>query len=282
MTRKIIANTLKNNIRSIVFILSVFAVFMFFINDASNWREQSAHWSASEFHKALANFALIPLRYSVPIFTGLIASVDIMRDKKNNTFDIVKTTSIKTRQYYFGKITAYLIMGFICELTLSYGHFTVYYFIFDRMTGYEYGVLESIWMIFLRAMVYALNSVPIYASLAIAASLITSSSITGIVSCVAVVAYGIIGMPFFTRTFFGNYVFPVADHVENYMYFNTPHLAPEDVIYIPVSKVLISFSIEAAICTVLLITGYISIRNYFSLHFMKVKYHKRAKTQSER
>ena len=283
MARKVFATTIKNNVRSIVFLLSVVAVLMFFINDASGWREQSTHWSASEFHKAMANFALMPLRYAVPVFIGITASVDIMRDKKNKAFDIIKTTSLKTHQYFFAKVFAYLLMGFICELALSYGHFIIYYFIVDRMEGYDYSVLESVWMIFLRAAVFALNSVPIYVSVAVAASLITSSSIAGITSCVALVAYGIIGMPYFTRTFLGDYVFPVADHIENYMYFYKTHLFPEDILYIPVSNVLVSFAIEAAICIVLFSLGYILIHDHcFSMRFWKQSTLKTKKQQSER
>ena len=260
MTRKVFTSTLKNNVRSIVFITAVCAVIMFFINDASSWREQAAHWSASEFHKALANFALKPLRYAVPVFIGVTASVDIMRDKKNKAFDILKATPVKMYQYYFAKVFAYMFMGFICELALSYGHFTVYYFIVDRMEGYDYGVLESVWMIFLRAAVYALNSVPIFVSTAVAASLISGTSIAGIVSCVGIVAYGIIGMPFFTRTFFGNYVFPVADHIENYMYFYKAHLPSSEMIDTAFSDVVISFAVGAAICIPLLAAGYTALR----------------------
>lgn len=260
MACKVFATTIKNNVRSIVFLLSVVAVLMFFINDASGWREQSTHWSASEFHKAMANFALMPLRYAVPVFIGITASVDIMRDKKNKAFDIIKTTSLKTHQYFFAKVFAYLLMGFICELALSYGHFIIYYFIVDRMEGYDYGVLESVWMIFLRAAVYALNSVPIFVSTAVAASLISGTSIAGIVSCVGIVAYGIIGMPFFTRTFFGNYVFPVADHIEKYMYFYKAHLPSSEIIDTAFSDVVISFAVGAAICIPLLAAGYTALR----------------------
>lgn len=254
MTFKLFKSTLKANLRSLVFWFAVFAILLFLADSALGMQ----NFGFSNYHKALANFALMPLNYAVPIFLGVVISVDILRDRKNAFFDIEKGTNLKSRQYFIGKTAAYLLFGFIMTIVAVYGHYIIYYFRTGGLENTAYTVPESIWLTFERTVFYGLNAIPVYTALAMCIALLSCSSIIGIVGTLAVAMSSF--MIQYHGTYFGNYIYPVTDNITNYFYFHNTHVRPEAVVYTDPKVVFISYAYGFAIAAVLFTVGYIRLK----------------------
>lgn len=259
MTLRIFKTTLKANARSLVFWAAVAAMVLFLANSTMSFQNFGF---GRNFHKALANFSYVPLRYAVPTFIGLVVCVDLLRDRKNAFYDIQKGTTMKTRQYFVGKLCAYLLLGFIMAVISAYAHMLIYLmrnvFPYEGWQDSRYTIWEVIWLTFERAFFYGLNSIPIYTALAFCVSMLTHSSIAGIVSTLAVSTSSFIII--YPQTYIGNYVYPVTDKIFDYFYFQHTHAPEEAITHIELQDVFISYAYGFAIAAVLMILGYLRLR----------------------
>ena len=255
MTLRIFKTTLKTNLRSIVFWAAAAAMLLFLADSTMSFQDFGF---GRNFHKALANFAYVPLRYAVPIFTGLVVCVDVLRDRNNAFYDIQKGTNMKPRQYFVGKISAYLLLGFAMEFISAYAHLIIYFLRIEGWASSPYTFPEAIWLTFVRAFFYGLNSIPIYISLAFCASMLTHSSIAGIVATLAVSTSMFIINYF--MTYAGDYIYPVTFNIQTYFYFLNTHAPQEMVGDIPLKDVMISYAYAFAITAALLAVGYLKLR----------------------
>lgn len=259
MTLRIFKTTLKANARSLVFWAAVAAMVLFLANSTMSFQNFGF---GRNFHKALANFSYVPLSYAVPTFIGLVVCVDLLRDRKNAFYDIQKGTTMKTRQYFVGKLCAYLLLGFIMAVISAYAHMLIYLmryvFPYEGWQDSRYTIWEVIWLTFERAFFYGLNSIPIYTALAFCVSMLTHSSIAGIVSTLAVSTSSFIIT--YHQTYFGNYVYPVTDNIMVYFYFHNTHAPQEAINDIALKDVFISYAYGFAITAVLLVVGYFGLR----------------------
>ena len=259
MTFRIFKTTLKSNIRSIVFWAAVVAMVLFLANSTMTFQNFGF---GKSFHKALANFSYVPLSYAVPTFLGLVICVDILRDRKNFFFDIQKCSTLKTRQYFIGKICAYILFGFLITFISAYAHLLIYLlryvFPYDGWQNSPYSIPETLWLTFVRAFFYGLNSIPVYTAIAFCVALVTHSSIAGIVGTLAVSTSSFIIQ--YHGTYIGNYVYPVTDNVTTYFYFLNTHAPEEAVVHTEPKAALISYAWGFAITAALLVIGYLRLR----------------------
>lgn len=259
MTLRVFRTTIKANLRSIVFWAAVVAMVLFLANSTMTFQNFGF---GKSFHKALANFSYVPLSYAVPTFLGLVICVDILRDRKNFFFDIQKCSTLKTRQYFIGKICAYILFGFLITFISAYAHLLIYLlryvFPYDGWQNSPYSIPETLWLTFVRAFFYGLNSIPVYTAIAFCVALVTHSSIAGIVGTLAVSTSSFIMN--YHLTYFGNYVYPVTDRIMEYFYFHNTHAPQEAINDIALKDVFISYAWGFAITAVLLAIGYVGLK----------------------
>ena len=259
MTFRVFKTTLKANARSLVFWAAVVAMVLFLANSTMSFQNFGF---GKSFHKALANFSYVPLSYAVPTFLGLVICVDILRDRKNFFFDIQKCSTLKTRQYFIGKICAYILFGFLITFISAYAHLLIYLlryvFPYDGWQNSPYSIPETLWLTFVRAFFYGLNAVPVYTALAFCVTMLTHSSIAGIVATLAVSTSSFIMN--YHLTYFGNYVYPVTDSIMEYFYFHNTHAPQEAINDIALKDVFISYAWGFAITAILLAIGYVGLK----------------------
>ena len=248
-------STIKTNLRSIVFWLITIASALFIVDQII----QSGIALPHRLHVILASPVGYLASNVIPVLSGIIASVDILRDRKNHVFDIELTAGSSVLKYYFAKISAYILLGFCELLALSFLYLLVYCLRTDWLAAYtDYTVAESFWLVFQRVVFYGLNAIPVYTASAACISVLTQSSTMGIIANTVFAMSNIFIQ--YTMTYFGDYVHPVADNIYTFFgYYNT-HAAKQAVVDIPVTAVLKSYAWGFAITAALLVIGYLRLR----------------------
>lgn len=254
---------LKNIARNALFWICVCAALLFFIDHARYINIVETR----NFHKSISNFVLanVTKALPLPLFLSVIVSSDIMRDKKNCFFDIVKISPFSLLRYYLCKVSVYLGIGMLLSFVLSYGFFILYYFKSDMMAGNDYGLLETVGHIFLRWLAYSIPSVLAYVSLSLFIMLLSGKAVVGIVFCIL---YSMLGtfLPILDQAYFSDYIYPVPDKIVYYLYWYKTR-APIDsipvqggLLYASVEEFKLAYIWSASMFTLLTAVGYFSMR----------------------
>ena len=122
---------------------------------------------------------------AIPIFLAVIASVDILKDKKNRFRDILTVSGTSQWNYYCSKIAAYLSVGFALSFVFSYSFFFIRFFQYDMLRDIDYSLAECLWLLFVRWIAYSIPVLTVYVSLSVCTSLACRSAAIGIVLSVA-------------------------------------------------------------------------------------------------
>ena len=260
MNRKICTVTIKTITRSPVTWICFSAVIMWLIYNMSGEHTPPTTYT---FHERMAGYPYGLLQLSIPVFISAIASVDIMKDGKNHFIDLTVTSSIGRFTYYSAKICAYLAIGFGVMFLLSYLYFFIDYFKYDMLANMEYTLPECLWMLAIRCFGYSLAVIPVYISLSVCASLLFRSSVAGIVSGTTYVFARYI-LSFTIRMDSGlipEYIYHLPLKIMIYFYCLNTRAQPgtaESTATLP--EVILSYTILACICAVLLTAGYLAYR----------------------
>ena len=260
MYRKICTVAIKTITRSPVTWICFSAVIMWLIYNMSGEHTPPTTYT---FHEFLAGYPSSLLRLSMPIFIASVASLDIMKDKKNRFIDLTATSGTGRLTYYSAKICAYLAIGFGVMFLLSYLYFFIDYFKYDMLANMEYTLPECLWMLAIRCFGYSLAVIPVYISLSVCASLLFRSSVAGIVSGTTYVFARYI-LLFTIRMDSGiipEYIYHLPLKIMIYFYCLNTRAQPgtaESTATLP--EVILSYTILACICAVLLTAGYLAYR----------------------
>ena len=153
---------------------------------------------------AAANITELHIKTVLPTFSGVIVAVNLFRDKKNGTFDIIAAGQTKYVTYYLGKlISYYIIIAAVCfSFTVLHN---VYYLIFMIPKDPNFSLIKVYLFELAAIMIY--YSSTLFVPLAWAVFL---SSVTGVgaVGAVFGAAYSYIGylVPNMYDTFLGYYI----------------------------------------------------------------------------
>lgn len=255
MFEKILYFTLKTNLRSIVFWLAFIAGILL---SGTTYIEGTTPPHA--FHNVLAGCADVPMANAVPVLCSVVAGIDILRDRKNRFLDVCKCTGLKTRQYFIGKISAYMLLGFFAETAYAYLRLMIFLFKYNWLEGYAYTVSESVWLVFVRVVFFSLSSVPIYVAHSVCIALSTRSTTIGIVfSILFANLFYFLGTEY-RLSYFGNYIYPVPLNILTYFTFYKTHAPEEMIVHIPISDVVISYIWGFFLFALLLAIGYLRLR----------------------
>ena len=252
VSKAVFITTIKSNTRSIVSWLVLLASFLLSMSRLYDLEE----YLPRHFHKFLFGCAEANLWVAVPVFVGVISSVDILRDRKNRFLDTCRCAGLSMRRYYVGKIGAYMIMAFFAEMLFAYVWLVYYLALFGCPSGYT--VSESIGLVFERVAFCSLSSVPVYTALAVCTVLLAKDSSAGIIS--VIVFSNLVYLVEYRMTYFGDFIYPIPEKIAYYFYFVHTHALPEAVIHVELIDVLISYAWGFAIAAVLFITGYLRLR----------------------
>ena len=255
MTLSVFKYTIITNIRNIVFWLALTASALFIAEQILQASIALPH----RLHVILASPVGYLASNVIPLLLGIIASVDILRDRKNRFFDIERASGISIFKYYSAKLSAYMLLGFCTLLALSFLYLFVYCLRTDWLAVYtDYTVAESFWLIFVRVVFYGFNSIPFYTAVAVCVSILTLSSTAGIIASV-IVAFSNFFIQY-AMTYFGNFIYPVADNIYTFFGYYKAHAPAQAVVHIPAADVVISYTWGFAITAALLTIGYLRLR----------------------
>lgn len=195
----------------------------------------------------------------MPAFIGIIASIDMLRDRLNRFFDTARSSGIRMASYYSAKIIAYMLIEFTILLIAEFLNISVYCLRTDGLASYTaYTIPESFGLAFLRVFVFSLNALPIYTALAVSFALISKSPIVGITANIAVSMSKYIIL--YPMTFFSDYIFPVPYNIVTFFGYYKAHAPEYMVVHIPVTDVVISYAYGFAISAVLFTIGYLWLK----------------------
>ena len=122
MLRTCVKHNLKTILRDPATLLAVLAtILMRFITGISPVAiKPNLYYAVDAFQYALNAFHILvdaPVRAIFP-FIGVVVAIDLFRDKRTNSFDILTAGQIKFPTYYLAKLIAYYIMALIlCAVT---------------------------------------------------------------------------------------------------------------------------------------------------------------------
>ena len=178
MTKRIFITTIRVNLRSIVFWVCTASVILFFADGLIT----HAQYTQSSIHKYLTNYPLNALSLTIPIFIGVISSVDILRDRKNSFLDITKTTGTRLFQYFFGKILAYMLLAFLLTYIVSFANLIIVPLISKEMPIHDYSAWQLVYFLFVKTLLQSIPVVLVFTALGVCVSLLTKSTTAGIVA----------------------------------------------------------------------------------------------------
>lgn len=180
MIKRVFAFTIRANLRSIVFWVCATSVILFFADGLIT----HSQYSQSNIHKYLTNYSLNALSLIIPVFIGVISSIDILKDRKNGFLDITKTTNIRLIQYFFGKIFAYMLFGFLLTFIVSFANYLIVPLISSEMPDHDYSNWQLVYFLFVKTLLQSIPVVLVFTALGVCVSLLTKSTIAGIVATI--------------------------------------------------------------------------------------------------
>lgn len=259
MSAKIYKTSIKTIFRSPVTWIGFIAVLAFFARLVAKDPMEATTYN---FHEALAGYASSVLELAVPLFVSVVASVDILGDARKRFKDIVSISGVSQLKYYCSKICAYISVGLASSFVLSFAYFLIRFFQYDMLKGIDYSLAESLWMLAVRWFAYSMAVIPVYVSLSVCASLLCRSSIPGIVLPTAYIfiRYLPIDAIRIDGNFLCDYVYHLPRKILLFFYFFHTKARPVAIIHVGISEVVLSYTILACICVVLLTAGYLAYR----------------------
>ena len=255
MINKLFCTTIKTNLRSIVFWL-VFTAGVLYSVIPSVIEEDTIPPHA--FHNVLSGCAEGAITVIIPVLCSVVAGMDILRDRKNRFLDVCKCTGLKARQYFIGKISAYMLLGFLAEIIYAYLLLSIYLPKHNWLEGYAYTIPESVWLVFARVVFLSLSVIPIYTALSVCIALSTRSMVPGIV--VTIVFSNLKYFIEYWLSYFDKYIYPVPFSITAFSIFYKTHAPEEMILHIPIFDVVISYVWGFAISAVLFSIGYIRLK----------------------
>lgn len=255
LINKLFCSTIKTNLRSIVFWLVFTAGVMYSFIPAV---VEEAKTPPHAFHNVLTGCAEGAITVIIPVLCSVVAGMDILRDRKNRCLDVCKCTGLKTRHYYIGKISAYMLLGFLAEIIYAYILLSVYLPKYNWLEGYAYTIPESVWLVFARVVILSLSTIPIYTALSVCIALSTRTPVFGIVFTIA-----FSNLKYFIEyrmSYFGYFIYPVPINITIFAVFFQNHAPEYMVMHIPVTDIVISYAWGFAIAAVLFAIGYFQLK----------------------
>ena len=212
------------------------------------------------FHESLSAYAEAPLVLAIPIFLSVIASVDILKDKKNRFRDILTVSGTSQWKYYCSKIAAYLSVCLAVSFVLSYAFFLIRFFQYDMLSGIDYSLAECLWLLCVRWIAYSIPVLTVYVSMSVCISLMCRSAAIGIVLSVAY-AFAKYMIPWLRlEHFLSDYVYHIPTKIINYFYFLNTKAPPAAVVHVELLQVIAAYAIILAISGILFSAGYVTYK----------------------
>ena len=241
MTR-VFRATLNSLLRGKLFWICLICTLIFLGDYAmnQNWEDviNAAHgdWN---LHKLIYNFAAMPGPNALFMFISIIASVDIMRDKRNGFADVVRASRLTPGRYLFAKLCAYMTLGIAVWSLSTAGYWAIYVSqTAGKLSVYYYDdVGEVIWMVLERVLAISIPALAVYLGIAVFAAVYTGRSLFGIIAGLVYSNVRLIPHILMNTNkssfwdiynYFGQYVYPVANANLDFWYFRHIKRASEE------------------------------------------------------
>ena len=223
-----VGTSVKNNIKSIIrdpttILAFLAAVILRFINGVHSYVGPNGEYIDSQIYlssdgfqymlNTMVGMVTVSIEEILFPFIGIIIAINIFKDKRSNMYDLVESSQISFRKYYFSKILSYYILSVaLCLLvTLFFG---CVYMAVNLPAGTNIA-WEKVFFVQLIAIVVSYTGcllIPI--ALAVFLIAITGNPIVG---AIANAVYNFVPYMFvgFSRTDFGHYVYvyPMSLHL---------------------------------------------------------------------
>lgn len=259
-------STLKVMFRSVLFWICLCVVAMEYLRTLS----AEFHMVTRQFHENLAVPANLAVRH-IPLMVTTLASVDLMRDRKNKFYDIISTTRGSKTTYYVSKICAYLTVGFGINLIATIGYYIRILLLTDGLSETGYGTGEWLCMLLVRWLVFTATAIIPYVGLAAAVTMLFRRSIAGIGVGVVVVFLQAIAPPLFRYfdasagiykdTFFFLSLYPIPWHVFTWLHANGTHAPLDEYAATTIEQFRVAVLCPIAAGVLLMVAGYALFRS---------------------
>ena len=147
-----------------------------------------------------------------PIAFAVIVAADYIKDHKNRFSSITITTAADRKQLFLGRISAYLVVGFIITFIGMYLEFAVYCFSSNSSFPEGYSALGVISRTFVHFISYSGTMVPFYTAFIMFFSSLFKSALFGIVTTIV---FDISGL-------FSNFLSPTRFEMESMVEYLVP------------------------------------------------------------
>lgn len=242
--RRVYRATIGSLLRGKLFWICLICSLVFIVDYvySQNWEAViAAEHGDWNLHKMIFNFAAMPGRNAMFMFISIIASVDIMRDKRNGFIDVVRATQLTPGKYLFAKCGAYLTLGVAAWSVSTAGYWAIYVFqTAGKLTVYYYdNVWEVVWMSLQRLIAISIPALAVYLGISVFAAVFTGKSLFGILAGLAYSNLTLIPHILMKSesaktgfwdiyNYFGQYVYPVAGANVDFWYFRHIKRASEE------------------------------------------------------
>ena len=215
----------------------------------------------------LLNCAMCPLDDIVPLTIGVVAGIDILRERKNKCCDIQTVSGKHAFVRYTAKLITYVILAFVLSLIISFSVFFVIWYGYGRGVNFpDYTVTETLYLLFVRVIGYAIPVILQYVALTTTVCLIFKSSAMGICCSVFYCFFTLVIPGQLFHTAFRYYFYSVP-HIIDY-FFACWHIKPDPINILPeyvtgplTKPVILSYALIFGVCCTLLVMDYFLYKN---------------------
>ena len=261
----IFVRCIKNNIKAT---LSSPAVWItLFASSLFLFGRHTSEIGQTDMLNLLLNCAMCPLDDIVPLTIGVVAGIDILRERKNKCCDIQTVSGKHAFVRYTAKLITYVILAFVLSLIISFSVFFVIWYGYGRGVNFpDYTVTETLLLLLVRVIGYAIPVILQYVALTTTVCLIFKSSATGICCSVFYCFFTLVMPDQLFHTAFRYYFYSVPHNI--YYFFACWHIKPDPINILPeyvtgplTKPVILSYVLIFGVCLTLLVLDYFLYKN---------------------
>jgi len=236
MFRSVFCNTFKSQLRSWLFWVCALINFFpeFYYEFSTDWEELlKSPTHALNLHEQINEWAggsagSLGMMW---LFISIIASVDILKCKRNRFIDIETAAPSGKHSIFAGKILSYFSLSLILWLILSFLRMGLYYVHAAGKVDQIYGFGETVWMMLQRCFVIATPLLALYLSTSVFTAVYLNNTVFGIIAsvilnftvhipgCIVTTNWRSFGF-FDIYTFFGKYIYQPSVGITFYWNFH--------------------------------------------------------------
>lgn len=172
-------NNVKNILSNPIVWITLFAASLFVFG------RNPSSLGQTDMLNLLLNCALLSLDGVLPLTIGVVAGIDILRERKNKCCGIHTVSGKHALARYLAKIITYVVLAFVLSLVISFSAFLIIWYGYGRSANFsDYTVAECLYLLLVRVIGYAIPVILQYVALTVTVCLIFKNSALGICSSV--------------------------------------------------------------------------------------------------